>query len=53
MKILVDGDPNRLEHVCFECKHCGCIFEASAREYWLDAGNPVCFCPCCEREVPK
>lgn len=34
MKIVVAGDPNRLHKIVrFECKMCGCIFDADERDY--------------------
>ena len=34
MKIIKEGDPERIHrYVRFECKGCGCIFDADQREY--------------------
>ena len=34
MKIIKEGDLNKLKKIKrFECKECGCIFEADKNEY--------------------
>ena len=34
MRIIKEGDLKKLKKIkCFECKKCGCIFEAEKDEY--------------------
>lgn|GEM_PF-3699450 len=56
MRIIVEGDLTRLtDRRMFECPMCGCMFEASSREYVPDYnGNEVDYraiCPCCGKAV--
>lgn len=60
MKILKNGNPDKILRILkFDCKNCGCIFEASNKEYQepsqLDAvGNgiiAICKCPCCGKSI--
>lgn len=53
MKIIKQGDLNRLKKtVSFECKTCGCIFEADKDEYSIQHqyNHPYVSvtCPCCK-----
>lgn len=62
MKIIKEGDPKKRANVVrrFECKNCGCVFEANENEYeveeWcltgLDGGKIITIrtsstCPLC------
>lgn len=59
MKIIKKGDIAKSREVKqFECKRCGCIFEADSSEYiqigWTVLGSEFsCSCPTCHREVEK
>ena len=55
MKIIKPGDPDRLKAIKqFECRYCGCFFEADNTEYkegpQTDPGY-YCKCPTCGRMV--
>ena len=63
MKILKQGDPERLRKVCrFRCWGCGCEWEADKGEYTVSFGQHdedeySMPCPCCGgvtrgRELP-
>ena len=58
MKIIKKGDPKRIEGIItFECKNCGAIFEAGAKEYSFcpspnnDSKYLLSICPCCKKRV--
>lgn len=58
MKIIKQGDINRLKEIKrFECKSCGCIFEAENAEYKReysqrdDCGWYAIKCPTCQTWV--
>ena len=56
MKIIKEGNLNKLERIKrFECKECGCIFEAGKDEYkWGSQYNYsyyYCKCPFCHQTV--
>ena len=56
MNIIKQGDPDRAKGVRrFECKKCGCIFEATAKEYQHSSQYnefyTYCKCPCCNTYV--
>ena len=56
MKIIKEGDLKKLKKIKrFECKECGCIFEAEKDEYkWGNQYNETyyyCACPCCNQTV--
>ena len=56
MKIIKEGDLKKLKKIKrFECKECGCIFEAEKDEYKWDSQYNVtyyyCTCPCCNQTV--
>lgn len=60
MKIIKPGDLERLKIIKrFECKDCGCIFEADQHEFRSadamealhDAIDASCECPCCHNMV--
>lgn len=56
MKIIKEGDLNKLKEIKhFECKKCGCIFEAEKDEYkWGNQYNETyyyCKYPCCHQTV--
>ncbi len=62
MKILKNGDPRKADRtLSFECKECGCVFEANQNEYmtatiWDQMHDNVeakCKCPCCGRRVER
>lgn len=53
MKIIKEGEPRP---IVFECSHCGCVFEATARDYvkyslkhWFYESE----CPYCKKIVVK
>ena len=46
MKILVPGvEQNEKFTKIFQCKRCGCIFEADLNEYYTDIIEYLCNCP--------
>lgn len=50
MKIFKKGDKTKsLRLIKFECDHCGCVFEASRKEYNEHLSFVVCNCPCCKK----
>lgn len=56
MRIIKYGDKNKIKKIKkFECKECGCIFEAVKGEY--ETGSQYnniyyyCRCPCCHSVV--
>lgn len=56
MKIIKEGDLKKLKKIKrFECKECGCIFEAEKDEYkWGSQYNEAyyyCACPYCNQTV--
>ncbi len=56
MKIIKEGDLNKLKKIKrFECKECGCIFEAEKNEYKQGSQyNDIyyyCECPFCHKIV--
>ena len=56
MKIIKEGDLNKLKRIKrFECKECGCIFEAEKDEYkegsQYNETYYYCACPCCNQTV--
>ena len=57
MKIIKPGDVRKSREVrLFECKACGCIFEADSSEYFqigwtIRQREFCCHCPTCGREV--
>ena len=56
MKIIKEGDLNKLKKIKrFECKECGCIFEAGKDEYkrgsQYNETYYYCVCPCCHQTV--
>ena len=56
MKIIKEGNLDKLKKIKrFECKECGCIFEAEKDEYkWDSQYNETyyyCKCPCCYQTV--
>ena len=56
MKIIKEGNLDKLKKIKrFECKECGCIFEAEKDEYkWDSQYNETyyyCACPCCNQIV--
>ena len=56
MKIIKEGDLRKLKKIkYFECKKCGCIFEAEKDEYKCDSQyNEIyycCACPYCNQMV--
>jgi len=60
LKILVDGNTEHLNNPQeFSCKKCGCIFEATNKEYSYadyiaatrDGVYAKCNCPCCGETV--
>lgn len=57
MKILNNGDPSMLlKPKRFLCNRCGCLFEATNKEYeygsQIDYG-PFCKCPVCGHSVEE
>ena len=48
MKILIDGDMDRVPERQFSCKRCGCIFLAKEGEYVTDRVIYWVCCPCCK-----
>jgi ribosomal protein S27E len=57
MKIIREGDLERMESMRrFECKRCGCVWEASGGEYRVESdfrnGHfAVMRCPTCKTET--
>ena len=56
MIVIIPGDLNRLEdRRAFECPVCGCVFEASKREYVPEYSKTDidyrAVCPCCGKAV--
>ena len=56
MRIIKEGDLKKLKKIkCFECKKCGCIFEAEKDEYkqgsQYNEEYYYCACPCCNQTV--
>lgn len=56
MKIIKQGDLNKLKRIKqFECKECGCIFEADKNEYKIGSqyNETYYFCvyPTCKNTV--
>ena len=57
MKILKAGDINRIDNIRhFECKDCGCVFEADKSEYhqhtdFRNSHYYVIQCPTCGKHV--
>ena len=56
MRIIYNGDVSRLKKTKrFECKYCGCIFEADAGEYAVESWRNVEYykrrCPTCGNQV--
>lgn len=58
MRIIKHGDVNRLRQILrFECKSCGCVFEADNTEYKHDfsqregCGWYTVPCPTCKKRV--
>lgn len=56
MKIIKEGDLNKLKKIKrFECKECGCIFEAEKNEYkhgsQYNDTYYYCECPFCHQIV--
>lgn len=61
MVIIKDGDKElaekkRKQTKLFECKICGCIFEADKGEYRGEEGCGFCYyyyakCPCCRNKA--
>lgn len=60
MKIIKRGDPAALAKLTqrFECKRCGCIFEATWSEYdeahvWKNRDMRTCECPECRKKCEE
>lgn len=60
MRVLKEGNPQKLkETLRFDCKSCGCSFEANKGEYKPadcfqavhDGLKASCKCPCCGKTV--
>lgn len=56
MKIIKEGNLNKLKkNKRFECKECGCIFEAEKNEYkegsQYNYSYYYCICPYCHQKV--
>lgn len=58
MKILKNGSIKDIEQCKFECKKCGCIFEADEHDtvdlvFLRNEFYRTCICPCCKNRVYK
>lgn len=62
MKIIKQGDLNKLKLTKrFECKKCGCVFEAEKAEYDIVNNDDYIYCstlyraecPCCKNYVER
>ncbi len=56
MTIIVEGDLNRLKEIKrFNCRKCGCIFDAEKEEYKVSSQYNEeyysCICPTCGNNV--
>lgn len=57
MKIIKKGNPSKIGTFEFDCRKCGCIFEAKEGEYVRKVSSDTffvyCDCPCCGNTIRR